>query len=65
MNSNSRRVQVPANAVKDFLAGRPIDPRVKFTTGINKGKRYPSHSPRTWPAEPSFVEADALTDETT
>lgn len=41
MNSRSRRIRVPASALKDYLGNRPRDPRVTYTTGIAKGKTYP------------------------
>jgi hypothetical protein len=39
-------LKVPPRAVKEFLGDRPFDPRVTYTTGINRSKKYAPNGKR-------------------
>ena len=42
MSRHHRLAKLPEEAISQFLGDRPRDPRVKYTTGIPKGKVYPT-----------------------
>jgi hypothetical protein len=48
----ARFVKLPDQAINEYLNGRPRDPRVKYATGITRGKVY-----RTKAQKEALVEA--------